>query len=43
MVVDRSGVLYDISKDYNIVFVKYHKKYFYCDGIFKGKINMEFN
>ena len=36
--VDRSGVLYEIEKNYDVIFVKYNKKFYYCDTNFKNKV-----
>lgn len=41
--VDRSGVLYNLEKNYSVIFVKYHKKFYYCDQLFKNKVYQDFN
>ena len=40
--VDRSGVLYNVERSYEVVFVRYNKKFYYCDTTFKNKIYDEF-
>ena len=42
-VKDKSGVLYNIERTYEVIFVKYNKKFYYCDNTFKARIYDEFN
>ena len=42
-VVDRSGLLYNIERNYDVVVVRYHKRFFYCDHAFKGTVEAEFD
>jgi len=41
-VVDRSGVFYSVERTYEVIFVKYNKKFYYCDNTFKNKVYEEF-
>ena len=43
LVRDRSGNLYDIEKSFEVIFVKYNKRFYYCDQNCKNKIYEEFS
>ena len=36
-------MLYNVERNYEVIFVKYNKKFYYCDNTFKARIYEEFS